>query len=167
MEWFDHMPDALTAEAMAAKEGLKLVLENSYDKLILEVDSREGMRSSVGGVCFDITELGRSFCEFKIVWVCREANSVANCCASMVSATERATFWLDYIPEWLLGIAAIYCTPVIEALYCSQKKTLLVTVYTTHKVGFNQVFFRVLWGRNNCIRALNCRREAGHKLLSC
>ena len=66
--WFDHMPDAL--EAMAAKEGLELALENGYDKVILEVDcsalksmvdNREGMRSSIGGICFDIIELGRSF----------------------------------------------------------------------------------------------------------
>jgi len=81
------MPDALTAEAMAAKEGLELALENGYDKVILEVDcsalksmvdNREGMRSSIGGICFDITELGRSFCEFKIAWVCRDANSLAH-----------------------------------------------------------------------------------------
>ena len=68
--WLDHVPDALTAEAMAAKEGLELALENGYDKVILEVDcsalksmvdNREGMRSSIGGICFDITELGGSF----------------------------------------------------------------------------------------------------------
>jgi len=61
--WFDHMLDALIAEAMAAKEGLELVLENGYDKVILEdgssalksmVDSHVGMKSSVGRICFVI-----------------------------------------------------------------------------------------------------------------
>jgi hypothetical protein len=99
---------------MAAKEGLLLALENSYDKVILEVDSntlkfivdsRVRMRSLIGGICFDITELGRSFYKFKIIWVCREANSVTHRCASMVSAQSAPR--LDYISEWLLDIAAI------------------------------------------------------------
>jgi hypothetical protein len=38
--------------------------------------------------------------------VSRDANSVAHCCARMVSTTEHALFWLDYIPEWLVGLAA-------------------------------------------------------------
>jgi hypothetical protein len=28
----------------------------------------------------------------------------------MVSATERSFFWLDYFPEWLMGLAAADCT---------------------------------------------------------
>lgn len=121
--WFDHVSDALTAEALAAKEGLELAMEMGYEKVILEVDcsnlkallaGAEGMRSSVGGICFDITELGRNFIEFKIVWVRREANSVAHCCATMVSHTERALFWLDFIPEWLVALAAIDCNPVSD-----------------------------------------------------
>ena len=62
--------------------------------------------------CFDITELGRNFAES--IAACRDANSVAHCCACMVSATERSFFWLDYIPDWLLGLAAVDCTPVID-----------------------------------------------------
>lgn len=71
--WFDDVPDVLTAEAMAAKEGLELAVENGYDKVILEVDycslmvllnGDEATRSSIGGLCFDITELGRSFVDF-------------------------------------------------------------------------------------------------------
>lgn len=68
--WFDDVPDALTAEALAAKEGLELALENGYSRVVLEVDCSSlktliddgnGIRSSIGGLCFDITELGRSF----------------------------------------------------------------------------------------------------------
>jgi hypothetical protein len=121
--WYEAVPDALTAKAMATKEGLELAVENGYDQIILEVDCRNlktliedhtGLRSSIGGPCFDITELGRSFSDFRVAWVCRDANSVAHCCASTVLAMELSHFWLDYILEWLLGLAAADCTPVIN-----------------------------------------------------
>jgi hypothetical protein len=69
------------------------------------------VRSVIGGLYFDIIGLGRSFVDFRIKWVCREANSVADVCASMVSAMERSFFWVDYIPDWLLGLAEADCTP--------------------------------------------------------
>lgn len=121
--WLDDVPDALTAEAMAAKEGLELAVENGYDRVILEFDCRglqilledhSSVRSFVGGLCFDITELGRGFADFRIKWVCREANSVADACASRVSAMERSLFWLDYVPDWLLGLAAVDCNLVLN-----------------------------------------------------
>lgn len=36
--WFGDVPDVLTAEAMAVKEGMELAAKNSYDRIILEVD---------------------------------------------------------------------------------------------------------------------------------
>jgi hypothetical protein len=119
--WLDDVSDALTFEAMAAKEGL--AVENGYDRVILEIDCRGlqtlledsfCVRSVIGGLCFDITELSRSFIDFRVKWVCREANSVANYYASMVSVTERSLFWLDYVPYWLMGLAAADCTPVTD-----------------------------------------------------
>lgn len=65
------MLDALTTEAMAAKEGLELAAENVYDRVILELDchglktlieAHFGLRSSIGGLCFDITEFRQEFC---------------------------------------------------------------------------------------------------------
>jgi hypothetical protein len=41
----------------ATMSGLKVVLESS-----------DGMRSSVSGLCFDIIELDKSFSNFKIAW---------------------------------------------------------------------------------------------------
>jgi hypothetical protein len=38
--WLDDVSDALTAEAMAAKEDLELAVENGYDRAILEIDCR-------------------------------------------------------------------------------------------------------------------------------
>lgn len=83
--WLDDVPDALTAEAMAAKEGLELAVEKGYDRVILEVDcrglktlldDRSCLRSLIGGICSDIIELGRSFIEFRVEWVGREACSL-------------------------------------------------------------------------------------------
>ena len=71
-------------------------------------------RSVIGGLCFDITELGKEFEEFRVEWVCRGANSVAHLCATRVSALERSFFWVDSVPEWLLEHAAKDCTPVSD-----------------------------------------------------
>jgi hypothetical protein len=121
--WYDDVPDVLTAEAMAAKERLELAAEIGYDRIILEIDCRglkplieddARLRSSIGGLYFDITEIGRSFVDFRVEWVCMEANSVAHCCATMVSITERSYFLLDYFPEWLMGLPAVDCTHVTD-----------------------------------------------------
>ena len=112
--WLDDVPDALTAEAVTTMEGLELLAENGYDKAVLEVDCSglktlldgdDGMRSAIGGICFDIIELGRGFVDFRVAWVRREANSVAHCCACTVSATERSFFWLNYISGLVVGIS--------------------------------------------------------------
>lgn len=121
--WFDDISDALTAEAIAAKEGVELAIELGYDRVLLEVDSknlktmleeRSNVKSSIGGLCYDIMELSRSFSEFRVEWVCREANSVSHCCAGMVTATERSFFWMEEIPEWLSGLALADCNPTLN-----------------------------------------------------
>jgi ribonuclease HI len=117
--WFDDVGDVLTGEALAAKEGLELAAELGFDRVILEVDCQElskllqspySCTSSIGGLCFDIIELGKSFSEFSVRWVRREANSVAHFCASIVSATDRCSFWFDCIPDWLEDLAISDCT---------------------------------------------------------
>jgi hypothetical protein len=75
--WFDSVPDALTAEAMAAKAGMKLAAECGLGRIILEVDcnalkmvleSVDGLRSLIGGFCFNITKVGRSFDSLELIW---------------------------------------------------------------------------------------------------
>lgn len=120
--WLDDVPDALTAEALAVKEGLELAAEIGCERVVLEVDCKNlktllddpsGVRSSIGGLCFDITELGKNFNDFIISWVGREANSVAHYCACTVTATERSCFWLDEVPGWLTDLAAADCNPTV------------------------------------------------------
>ena len=83
-------------------------------ELMAVLESSDGMRLSIGGLCFDITNLGRSFSDFKIAWVRRDANSVAHSCACLGSNTECSQFSLDYIPEWLKGLAAADCNHVLN-----------------------------------------------------
>uniref|UniRef100_C6JRM0 Uncharacterized protein n=1 Tax=Sorghum bicolor TaxID=4558 RepID=C6JRM0_SORBI len=116
--WIENVPDTLTAEAMAAREGLELVVELGLDRVILEVDCQElsklllsqnSISSCIEGLCFDIIELGKMFSEFCIRWVRRDANSVANFCASIVSPTDRCHFWFDNVPGWLVVLADAHC----------------------------------------------------------
>jgi len=117
----DSVPDVLTAEAMAAKEGLELAAECGFQKAVLEVDcselkkvleSSDGVRSSLGGLYSDITELSRCFNAFTVNWVRRGANSVAHSCACVGFDTGCTQYWLDYIPVWLVGLAAADCNLV-------------------------------------------------------
>jgi ribonuclease HI len=121
--WFDHVPDALMAEALAAKEGLELATEVGCDRVILETDSsvlhsmlsdRSYIHSAIGGVCRDIKDLSAGFVEFKIAWVRREANTLAHSCAKKVNSVFRSMFWLDEIPEWLKGLASADCNLQVE-----------------------------------------------------
>jgi ribonuclease HI len=121
--WLDDVQDALMAEAISAKEGLELAVEIGYVYVVLEIDCRQlflllqdpsNARSSIGGLCVDIGELCKSFRGFKIAWVGREANVVADHCANLVSATERFFIWRDCIPEWLEMLASADCNPAVE-----------------------------------------------------
>jgi hypothetical protein len=111
------------AEALAAKMGLELALEIGYNRVILEVDCQglkslledpSSMRSSIGSLCFDIIKLGRSFNDFRVEWVCKEANLVGHYYACMVSTTDHSFFWLDYVLDCLTKLAATYCTHVMN-----------------------------------------------------
>jgi hypothetical protein len=60
---------------MEAKEGLELAMEIGCERVILEIDcsilkslleNSDGMRSSIGGICFDIIELAWSFVDLEL-----------------------------------------------------------------------------------------------------
>jgi hypothetical protein len=51
---------------------------------------------------------------FTCVWVPREANSVAHSCVSVVSSTKCSFFWLDTIPDCLIGLPSSECTPTLQ-----------------------------------------------------
>jgi len=41
----------------------------------------------------------------------RDANAAAHVCAATIYATERSSFWLDVIPDWLADLAIADCIP--------------------------------------------------------
>ncbi|TVU18379.1 hypothetical protein EJB05_34470, partial [Eragrostis curvula] len=122
--WLKHMADPLTVEAMAARNGLLLVVALGYNQVILEVDnltlanslpSSVEDQSLISGLWHEIQELGRSFISFRIQFVRREANSAAHCCAKKPSAESRMWSCVGYTPDWLMGILSKDCNSVTSA----------------------------------------------------
>ncbi|TVU37137.1 hypothetical protein EJB05_10434, partial [Eragrostis curvula] len=118
--WMEYLADAITAEAMAARNGLSLAVALGYDKVILEVDNSSqaiSLRaavpdlSTISGLCQEIQELGSSFVEFEVSLVGREANSAAHCCAKMATASNRVSSCVGYTPDWLHGVVTKDCNP--------------------------------------------------------
>ncbi|TVU10399.1 hypothetical protein EJB05_43925, partial [Eragrostis curvula] len=108
--WYDNLPDVLTIEAIAARDGLLLASAKGCDKVVLELDnltlveslnSSTVNRSAVAGLWHEIQELGR-----------REANCAAHCCASKPTRDHRVLSWSDHLPLWLSEVAAKDCNPV-------------------------------------------------------
>ncbi|TVU26789.1 hypothetical protein EJB05_29353, partial [Eragrostis curvula] len=119
--WMEHLPDALTAEASAARHGLSLAVALGYDKVILEVDNSSlatSIRtdapnlSTISGLCQEIKELGRSFVDFNVSLVGREANSAAHCCGKMPTSSNRVCSCVGYTPDWLHGVVTNDCNSV-------------------------------------------------------
>ncbi|KAF8670914.1 hypothetical protein HU200_050181 [Digitaria exilis] len=82
-KWYSLLPDALTSEALAARDGLLLAVAHGCSRVILETDcselvnpitSQTGARSPISGLWHEIRELSRVFLNFQCVFVSREAN---------------------------------------------------------------------------------------------
>jgi len=67
-KFYEHIPDVVTAEAMAARDGLLLARACGHEKVVLEVDnlalvnllrSEAGERSPVAGLWHETREIGR------------------------------------------------------------------------------------------------------------
>jgi hypothetical protein len=39
--WYDYVPDVLTAEALAARDGVMLARSSGYERIVLELDNKE------------------------------------------------------------------------------------------------------------------------------
>jgi hypothetical protein len=96
------------AEALAARDGMKLALENGGGRVCLELDnttvasllqSSDGNRSIIAAVWHDIRELSSSFVNFRVSVVRREGKEVAHACAKMASIhSDRSHSWSGYMP---------------------------------------------------------------------
>jgi ribonuclease HI len=121
--WLGPIHDALSAEALAAYDGLKIAALQDFARIVLESDSVVLVaalnsssldRSAVAGICHDIRELSRSFSDFKVYFVRREANALADRCVKEISCETRFLLWLDCFPLWIEEAAAADCNPAME-----------------------------------------------------
>jgi hypothetical protein len=119
---YNHIPNVLTAEALAARDGLLLALSGNYYAVILELDnlalvnllqSVAGERSEIAGLWHEIRELSRVFDSFNISFVKREGNVAAHTCAKLLPLSAQACTWTEAFPAALLGIASSDCNPVL------------------------------------------------------
>ena len=94
--FYKHLPDVLTSEALAARDGMMLAQDLGVEQLILELDnstlvallwSEDGGRCAIAGLWQEIRERSRVFRSFDISFVNREGNEVAHLCASKASAS--------------------------------------------------------------------------------
>jgi hypothetical protein len=120
---YEHIPDALTSEALAARDGVVLAQMLSVEKAILEVDnsvlvallrSEEGRRSVIAGLWQEIKERSMNFRSFQVSFVNREGNEVAHLCASKAIELAPVLFWLDCFPSWLMEAASRDCNVTLN-----------------------------------------------------
>jgi hypothetical protein len=120
---YEHIPDALTSEALAARDGVVLVQMLSMKKVILEVDnsvlvallrSEEGRWSAIAGLWQEIREMSVVFRSFDVSFVNREGNEVAHLCASKAIGLAPILFWLDYFSNWLMEAASRDCNVTLN-----------------------------------------------------
>lgn len=118
--FYEHIPDVLTAEALAARDGALLARVCGFEKVILELDnlslvnllrSEAGKRSPIAGLWQEIIELGREFTHFRISFVHREGNEAAHFCAKLCSISSPIRSWAEAFPTGLMGIAEADCNP--------------------------------------------------------
>jgi hypothetical protein len=118
---YSCLGSVLTAEALAARDGLLLAAELAVEKIVLEVDnlplfnflrSDEEERSEVAGLCQEIRELSRLFRGFNLSFLNREGNKAAHLCASLTSSGNPVTSWLNIFPAFLVQVAETDCKHV-------------------------------------------------------
>jgi ribonuclease HI len=118
-----HTPDALTAEALAARDGLVLVHSGGFHKVILETDNLElvnllqsvaGERSQIAGLWHEISEISKVFSSISFSFVRREGNGAAHQCAKLLPLSIPECVWSDGFPALLVGTAENDCNLASE-----------------------------------------------------
>ncbi|RLN24050.1 hypothetical protein C2845_PM07G13240 [Panicum miliaceum] len=115
---YSNILDVTMAEALAARDGMRLAIEQGAARVILEVDnvhvaslirSQEGIRSSISGIWHEIRELSNLVTAFVVFFVHRKGNEAAHRCASMPSETSPFFCWSGSLPNWLVEINGKDC----------------------------------------------------------
>lgn len=116
-KWYDHCLDALSAEALACRDGLIMARQYGARKVWLETDCQEvvrlwqagaNQRSSIITILNEIAELSNYFHEFKFSYACRSCNRIAHSLAKQVIADIR-TGWWSIAPACMQELLASEC----------------------------------------------------------
>jgi hypothetical protein len=110
-KWYDSIPNILTDEAYAARDGAVLMNLLNRPKVMLETDSlelqslwrsKDNNRSTILPVLNEVQELMGRCMVFEFSHVKREANSVAHGLAKYASISCLENTWLYENPECIL-----------------------------------------------------------------
>jgi ribonuclease HI len=102
--WYERGLDACTMEALACRDGLKLVVQLELRRVQLESDCFQAMqlwkrknmqRSILNPIMKEMKEISLAFYEFYFSHNSRNCNKVVHCLARQVSSSHRSEVWLD------------------------------------------------------------------------
>lgn len=115
--WYGHCLDALTAETIACRDGLRYALKRGIRNLKMETDcqilvslwkGRANQKSEVDSLLKEMEDLTRSFEAFELIFISRDCNRLAHECARLVSRDNQVVEWLITLPG-LRGIVDNDC----------------------------------------------------------
>lgn len=101
-KWYDHCLNALTAEALACRNGMLYAQERGVQKLMLETDcqvlvnlwsGRACQKSEIDSLLKQMDGLSRSFEALELMFISRNCNILAHECARLVSRDNQVEEW--------------------------------------------------------------------------
>jgi hypothetical protein len=108
--WLESVPDALTTEAIACREGVKLCLGWTDRKIILESNcmtlvelskTRKKNRAPIWPILNHIEALSKKFISFDFRFASRKANMAAHLIAKNMSSAMPEGIWVSQVPAFL------------------------------------------------------------------
>jgi hypothetical protein len=96
--WYEHAANASMMEALAIRDGVRLAVERSYDRVIIESESKEVVKmikedhqskSEITSIYHEIREVMRALPSLRVVYIGRDANQAAHLCAKQASLDRK------------------------------------------------------------------------------
>lgn len=108
-KWYEALPHAIIAEALACRDGADLARNLNLSKVIMETDTLELInlwnrnvnRSCILPVLYQIQDLTRECISFEFKHVSREANMAAHYTAKNASKSNVVSTWMYQVPVFL------------------------------------------------------------------
>ncbi|KAF8653152.1 hypothetical protein HU200_062598 [Digitaria exilis] len=117
-----HCMDAMTVEACACRDGMKLADKISVAKLCIESDCLELMRlweirhacrSTIVPILGEMSELSLRFSDFKLVFASRDCNKVAHEIAKQASSMTETVEWHLEAPSSIRSLLEYDCNHTV------------------------------------------------------